>query len=235
MASIKLQAFMAHAGIASRRKSEELIAEGKVKVNKEVAHVGQRIDTKKDIVMVLGKRLKTAEKKRYFLVYKPRNYVSTTQDDLGRRTVVSLLPATEERLYPVGRLDFESEGLMILTNDGDFAYKTTHPKFEIPKTYRVVVPGKPTFKALQMMRGGVKLTEGFTRPDSLEVIKENDHDTVLELTIHQGYNRQVRRMFERIGYEVVQLVRIKFGNLALEDLQESKYRELSREEVMAAI
>lgn len=235
MASIKLQAFMAHGGIASRRKSEELIATGKVRVNDEVAHIGQRIDPSKDKVLVLGKRVKTAETKRYFLLYKPRNCVSTTSDELGRRTVLSLLPMVHERLYPVGRLDYESEGLMILTNDGDFAYKTTHPKFEVPKTYRATVAGTPTYKALNLMREGVKLKEGFTRPDALEVIEEIDGKTVLELTIHQGYNRQVRRMFERIGYEVIQLVRVKFGKFMLEDLQESKSRELSRDEVTAAM
>ncbi len=235
MASIKLQAYMAQAGVASRRKSEELIAEGKVKVNGEVAHVGQRIDAQKDKVHVLGKRLKTAETKRYFLVYKPRNYVSTTQDELGRRTILQLLPETTERLYPVGRLDYESEGLMIVTNDGDFAYKTTHPKFEIPKTYRATVAGTPTYKALNMMREGVKLKEGFTRPDSLDVVEEKDYETVLEVTIHQGYNRQVRRMFERIGYEVVRLVRIKFGKLSLTDLHDAPYRELTKAEVHAAV
>lgn len=235
MKSIKLQAYLAHAGIASRRKSEELIAMGKVKVNDEVAHVGQRIDPKLDTIRVQGKKIKATEKKRYFLVYKPRNVVSTTNDELNRRTVTSLLPDLKERLYPVGRLDFESEGLMLLTNDGDFAYKTTHPKFEIPKTYRATVKGRPTFKSLQMMRGGVKLKEGFTRPDSLEIVAEHEDHTILELTIHQGYNRQVRRMFERIGYEVIQLVRIKFGNLSLEDLQEAPLRELSREEVQSAL
>ncbi len=231
MSSLKLQTYMAHAGVASRRKSEELIAEGKVKVNGEVAHIGQRIDTKKDTVLVQGKRLKTAETKRYFLVYKPRNYVSTTQDELGRRTILDLLPKTPERLYPVGRLDYESEGLMIVTNDGDFAYKTTHPKFKIPKTYRATVAGTPTYKALNMMREGVKLKEGFTRPDRMEVLEENEHETVLEVTIHQGYNRQVRRMFERIGYEVVRLERIKFGHLSLSDLQDTTYRELTPEEI----
>lgn len=235
MASIKLQAFMAHAGIASRRKSEELIAEGKVKVNGEVAHVGQRIDPNQDRVTVQGKRLKTAETKRYFLVYKPRNYVSTTSDELGRRTVLQLLPETKERLYPVGRLDYESEGLMILTNDGDFAYKTTHPKFKIPKTYRATVAGTPTYKSLNMMREGVKLKEGFTKPDSLDVVEEREYETILELTIHQGYNRQVRRMFERIGYEVTKLVRIKFGKLSVTDLRDAKYQELTRAEVQAAL
>lgn len=231
MASIKLQAFMAHAGVASRRASEDLIATGKVKVNGEVAHIGQRIEPNKDNVFVNGKPIKTVENKRYFLVYKPPGYVSTTSDELGRRSVMKLLPEIEERLYPVGRLDFESEGLMLLTNDGDYAYRLTHPKFKIPKTYQATVAGTPTYKALNLMREGVKLKEGFTRPDKMEVIEELGSKTILELTIHQGYNRQVRRMFERIGYEVIRLVRIKFAHFSIADLHDMQYRELEEKEL----
>ncbi len=231
MASIKLHVFMAHAGVASRRASEDLIATGKVRVNGEVAHIGQRIEPKKDNVFVDGKPIKEPEHKRYFLVYKPPGYVSTTSDELGRRSILRLLPEISERLYPVGRLDFESEGLMLLTNDGDYAYKLTHPKFRIPKTYEATVNGQPTYKALNLMRAGVKLKEGFTKPDAIEVLEEVGNKTILSMTIHQGYNRQVRRMFERIGYEVVKLVRVKFAHFTIADLHEMQYRELERKEL----
>ncbi|MBP7768485.1 rRNA pseudouridine synthase [Candidatus Woesebacteria bacterium] len=222
---------MAHAGVASRRKCEELIATGKVKVNGEVAHVGQRIDPNTDIIRVEGKRVGSSENPRYFLVYKPRGYVSTTSDDMGRKTVVTLLPAIKERLYPVGRLDQDSEGLMILTNDGAFAHTMTHPSFKVPKTYEATVSGRPTYKALNLLKEGVKLTEGFTRPDHFTVIEEREHDTIIEMTIHQGYNRQVRRMFERIGYDVIKLVRKSLGKFTLADLGENKYRELDISEI----
>ena len=230
MASIKLQAFMAHAGVASRRASEELIASGKVRVNGEVAHIGQRIESSKDKVTVEGRSISKPEKLRYFLIYKPVGYVSTTSDDLGRKTIVNILPPISERLYPVGRLDQESEGLMLLTNDGDLAYKLTHPKHKIPKTYEVTVSGKPTYKALNLMREGVKLKEGFTRPDSFEEIEEGDNSTTYLMTIHQGYNRQVRRMFERIGYDVIKLKRISLGKFTLETLDNSPFLELTQQD-----
>lgn len=230
MASIKLQAFMAHAGVASRRASEELIASGKVRVNGEVAHIGQRIESSKDKVTVEGRSISKPEKLRYFLIYKPVGYVSTTSDDLGRKTIVNILPPISERLYPVGRLDQDSEGLMLLTNDGDLAYKLTHPKHKIPKTYEVTVAGKPTYKALNLMREGVKLKEGFTRPDSFEEIAESDNSTTYLMTIHQGYNRQVRRMFERIGYDVIKLKRISLGKFTLETLDNSPFLELTKED-----
>lgn len=231
METQKLQAYMAHAGIASRRASEKLIAEGKVRVNGEVAHIGQRITPGVDKVTVLGKSLQTPEKLRYFLVYKPVGYVSTVTDDLNRRTVVSLIPPIEERLYPVGRLDQDSEGLMLLTNDGNLAFKITHPSQKIPKTYHVTVAGKPTYKALNLMKEGVKLREGFTRPDIFEKIDETEDTTTFSMTIHQGYNRQVRRMFERIGYEVVRLKRVSLGNFSIEQLNNKPYVEIPSLEV----
>jgi pseudouridine synthase len=230
MASIKLQAFMAHAGVASRRASEVLIAEGKVRVNGEVAHIGQRVDTAQDKISVEGRQIGKPEKLRYFLIYKPVGYVSTTSDDLGRRTIVNILPPISERLYPVGRLDQDSEGLMMLTNDGDLAYKLTHPKHKIPKTYEVTVAGKPTYKALNLMKEGVKLKEGFTRPDSFEEIEEGESTTTYLMTIHQGYNRQVRRMFERIGYDVIKLKRISLGKFTLETLDNARFLELNQQE-----
>ncbi len=229
--SIKLQAFLAHAGVASRRKSEELIAAGKVTVNGIVAQIGARINPQKDHIALEGKVLSGSEKKRYFLVNKPVGYVSTTADEHNRKTVINLLPAIEEHLYPVGRLDLESEGLMLLTNDGELAQKLTHPKFEIPKTYEVLVSGTPTKAALDHLRSGVKLADGFTKPADVTRLGTSGNDTWLEITITEGRNRQVRRMTERIGYETLKLVRTQMGPFDIGQLDEKPYLELSSEEV----
>lgn len=225
--TIKLQAFMAHSGVASRRASEKLIEEKKVVVNGEAAHIGQRIDPSKDKVEVEGKLLSEPEEFRYFLVYKPVGYVSTTSDEMGRKNVLELLPKNiEERLYPVGRLDIESEGLLLLTNDGALAQKLTHPKFKVEKTYQVVVKGTPTFKAINHLRNGVKLKDGFTKKARVEVLLKEEGQTTLEITISEGRNRQVRRMFERVGYDVIQLIRVAMGPLDLEMLDDKKIIEL---------
>lgn len=230
--TIKLQAFMAHTGVASRRASEKLIEEKKVMVNGEVAHIGQRIDPNKDKVEVEGKLLSEPEKFRYFLVYKPVGYVSTTSDEMGRKNVLELLPKNvKERLYPVGRLDIDSEGLLLLTNDGALAQKLTHPKFKVEKTYQVVVKGTPTFKAINHLRNGVKLKDGFTKKARVEVLLKEEGQTTLEITISEGRNRQVRRMFERVGYDVIQLIRVKMGPLDLEMLDDKKIIELDETQI----
>ncbi|MBP7740717.1 rRNA pseudouridine synthase, partial [Candidatus Woesebacteria bacterium] len=191
--TIKLQSFMSHAGIASRRASEKLIEDKKVLVNNQTAHIGQRIDPTRDTVVVSGKAIEKPEKFRYFLVNKPVGYVSTTSDELKRRTVLKLLPQNiKERLYPVGRLDIESEGLLLLTNDGTLAQKLTHPSHKVRKTYHVIVRGTPTFKALNHLRNGVKLKDGFTKKAEVEVLLKDDGQTTLEITIKEGRNRQIR-------------------------------------------
>ncbi len=225
--TIKIHAFLAHKGVASRRKAEELVAQGLVTVNGELAVIGQRVNPDKDDVTVKGLHLSHAEKKRYFLVYKPVGYISTTHDELQRRNVLSLVQDVEERLYPVGRLDKDSEGLMLLTNDGDLAYKLTHPKFQLQKTYEVTVSGKPSPAALSHLKRGVKLSEGYIRPDEVTVLESEDGKTVLHITIHQGLNRQIRRMFERIGYDIIKLVRIRLDKWTLDDLAGQAVREIS--------
>jgi pseudouridine synthase len=233
--SIKLHAFMAQAGVASRRQAETMIADGKVRVNDEPAHVGQRVNPGQDKVEVEGKTISTPDNPRYFLVNKPRGYVSTTSDELNRSTVLKLIPKTKERLYPVGRLDVESEGLLLITNDGNLAYRLTHPKFTVPKTYHVLIGGRPTALALNHIRRGVKLKEGYTQPADVEVLDHEDGNTWLEVTITEGLNRQVRRMLERIGYDTIQLIRIKMGPFDLDQLEEKQYREIPQEEVQELI
>lgn len=225
--TIKLQAFLAHAGVASRRKSEELIVKKQVTVNGKTAHIGQRIDPDADQVVVNNKLISgKQEKLRYFLVYKPVGYVSTTSDEQGRPTVLKLLPDIKERVYPVGRLDIDSEGLLLITNDGDLAYKLTHPKFEVPKTYHATVKGQPTSKALNHLKRGVKLSEGYTKSAAVEVIDSDNQSTTLQITIHEGFNRQVRRMLERVGYDTIKLIRVQFGPYSIDDLEGKEVVEI---------
>ncbi len=229
--TIKLQLFLARAGIASRRKSEVLIDSGIVSVNGQKATIGQRVNPNTDTVSIDGKRIPKPQPHRYFLVNKPVGYISTTADEMGRRAVIDLIPTIAERLYPVGRLDRESQGLMLLTNDGELAQKLTHPKFEIPKTYEVLVNGTPTWKALEHLRRGVKLKDGFTKPATVEILTKEDHGTWLEITIKEGRNRQIRRMTERVGYDTKQLIRTKMGPFTIGDLNDLPYIEVSEEEV----
>lgn len=233
---MKLQKFMAHAGVASRRKSEEMIEKGRVQVNGTRAHIGQVVEPGKDTIEVDGKVLSNADEPlRYFLVDKPVGIVSTTSDELGRETVLSLIPRISERLYPVGRLDKDSSGLMLLTNDGDLANKMTHPKYEVKKTYRVEIAGRPTYAALSHLERGVRLSDGYTQPAFIELLNSSADISVLEITIHEGRNHQVRRMMERIGYPVVTLERVVLGPFELVQLEGKRYLELTADEVAAAL
>jgi len=231
---MKIQKFIAHCGYCSRRKAEEFVAAEKVLVNGQVATIGLVIDPEKDSVQINGKVLSLlTEDHVYFLVNKPVGHVSTTSDELGRKTIISLLPKNSPRVYPVGRLDVESQGLLLLTNDGDLAYELTHPKFEHPKIYEVLVEGDPSEKALEHLRRGVRLKEGYTSPAEVELLEYDapKGTTWLQITIHEGRNRQVRRMMERVGYEVQQLVRTQLGPFNLDMLEDAKVKQLSSQEV----
>jgi 23S rRNA pseudouridine2605 synthase len=235
--TLKLQTFLAHAGITSRRKAEELIRAGEVLVNGEAGHIGQRVDPAKDVIKYQGKTISTTQDTTTYLVYKPAGIVSTTHDELNRDTIIDYLqkqlPRTEKlpRLYPVGRLDLDSEGLMILTNDGALAHSFTHPSFEIEKTYQIIVEGRPTEKALSHLEKGVKLQEGMTAPAKVEIVDFNGDETTLDITIHEGRYHQVKRMMLRVGYEVIKLTRTRMGPFLLEDLAGQKYRLISANEI----
>jgi pseudouridine synthase len=238
MATIKLQKFLAHAGIASRRAAEELIAEAKVKINGQVATIGQRVDPDVDLVMVNDQAVSALEKLLYFLIYKQVGTVSTVDDDLGRPTILQMLPkdiTNQARLFPVGRLDLESEGLMLLTNDGELTYKLTHPKFGMPKTYHVLIDREPTYLALEHLESGVKLKEGMTAPCEVELLDKSGEQRWIKITIYEGRNRQVRRMLERVGYDTLRLIRIKMGPFTLEHLQNKDFCELSETQVQQII
>lgn len=215
---MRLHKFMANCGIASRRKSEVLIQDGLVTVNGKRAGIGQVIDTTLDQVVVRGQQLHAPAAHVYYLVNKPRQVVSTTSDPDGRRTVTSLVKS-KKRLYPVGRLDYDSEGLMLLTDDGELAQKLTHPKYETNKTYRVLVKGNITEKAVKYLETGVVIEGKKTAPAIVEIVEKQPNNTWIDITIHEGRNRQIRKMCEAVSYPVIQLIRTKLGEWELGDLK----------------
>ena len=228
---IRLQKFLSQAGVASRRKSEELIAAGKVRVNNRVACVGDSVDPKSDTVTVSGKRVNTVKTHYYILLNKPRGYVTTTDDDLGRKCVTELVSDIKARLYPVGRLDRVSEGALILTNDGEFANAMMHPRHHVPKTYRVTVRSEITKSQAEKLAGGIELDGRMTAPADVNIIDKAQGRSVIEIVLYEGRNRQIRRMCEEIGLEVSRLKRTAVGNVRLGTLPVGKYRELTEKEV----
>ncbi len=228
---VRLQKFMADCGVASRRKSEELIEQGKVKVNGHVAHIGDKINPKKDLVTVHGKKINKASQMKYIALYKPRGYITTVTDDRGRKTVMELVKGVDERIYPVGRLDKDSEGLLLLTNDGAFANALMHPSHHYAKVYRVTVREKVTDDMLLNLRNGIEIEGRMTSPCEVTVLTEAEGRTVLEFVLREGRNRQIRKMCEAVGLTVARLKRISIGSIKLGMLQPGQYRELSENEI----
>jgi 23S rRNA pseudouridine2605 synthase len=222
----RLQKVMARIGVGSRRVCEELIADGRVTVNGEVPVLGRRVDPSVDRVELDGVPLPVRPGLVHYLVNKPLGVVSTAEDTHGRPTVVSLVP-DDTRVYPVGRLDMDSEGLVILTNDGELTHRLTHPSFGVPKEYLVEVEGQPSAGAVRRLREGVELDDGPTAPARVSVVAP----TLLRMVIHEGRNRQVRRMCEAVGHPVVRLVRTRIGPLADPSLGPGSFRPLSFDEV----
>ena len=222
----RLQKVLARAGLASRRAGEELIAAGRVRVNGETAVLGRRVDPDADEVEVDGVLVAVAEGLVHYLLNKPAGVVSTAQDPQGRPTVVDLVPDTP-RVFPVGRLDALTEGLLLLTNDGQLAHRLTHPSFGVDKEYVAEVVGRPAPGTLRRLRQGVTLEDGLTAPAKVSLLSP----TVLRLVIHEGRNRQVRRMCEAVGHPVVRLVRTRIGPLSDTSLAPGKWRRLSPAEV----
>jgi pseudouridine synthase len=228
----RLQKYLAHAGVASRRYCEELILQGKVAVNGQVVlELGTKVNPLEDTVTVDGKPVSPDQQSIYILLYKPGGYVSTVKDPEGRKTVIDLLSGQKQRVYPVGRLDYDTEGLILLTNDGELTHALTHPSRQVDKTYLAVVQGIPSANELEQLRRGILLTDGMTAPAQVSLIKAAGPKTWLEITIHEGRNRQVRRMCEQIGYPVLFLKRIRLGFLTLDGLTVGKYRLLLPQEV----
>jgi 23S rRNA pseudouridine2605 synthase len=225
---MRLAKYLAHAGVASRRAAERLIADGRVLVGGEPVTDPARDVTAADEVTVDGRALES-EAREYFLLHKPVGVVSTAQDPQGRPVVTELVDS-DARLYPVGRLDADSTGLVLLTNDGELANRLMHPRYEVPRTYRVRVAGSPSKRALQSLRRGLELEDGRTHPAKVRIL-DTGRESILEITIHEGRNRILRRMFEAVGYPVRSLERVAFGPLALGRLRAGGSRRLRPDEV----
>lgn len=227
----RLQKFMAACGVASRRKCEEFIKEGRVSVNGiPVLEMGIQIDAEKDCIAVDGKTIKKPEKKIVIMLNKPDYVMSTAHDPEGRDTVVQLAPS-EQRLFPVGRLDYHTEGLILLTNDGEIAYRLTHPKYEIEKEYVAVIKGRLERRELLKLQSGVEIDGELTAPAKVKIIGQTEHTTSVSMIIHEGRNRQIRKMLEAVGKEVLQLTRIRMGELFLGKLKSGEYRLLNGSEM----
>jgi 23S rRNA pseudouridine2605 synthase len=224
----RLQKVLAQAGLGSRRTSEELIGKGRVRVNGEVARLGRRVDPEVDVIEVDGAQIGVKAGLVHLLLNKPAGVITTASDPQGRRTVLDLVP-DEPRLFPVGRLDADTEGLLLLTNDGDLAHRLTHPSFGVEKEYLVEVEGEPSRGVLRRLREGVELEDGITAPAKVAAL---DH-RLLRITIHEGRNRQVRRMCDAVGHPVRRLVRTRIGPLAERDLAPGEWRALTQDEVRA--
>lgn len=228
---IRLQKHLSESGIASRRKAEELIEQGKVRINGRVAVLGAKVDPKRDKVTVSGKPVIAVKEKMYIMLHKPRGYVTTTKDELERKCVTDLVADAGVKLFPVGRLDRNSEGLLIMTNDGNFANNLTHPSAHVNKTYRVTVKGDANDEKLIKLREGILLDGKKTLPCDVFVIDRKPDRTVLMFIIREGRNRQIRRMCEEVALEVIRLKRTEIAGVKLGMLPQGKWRPLNEREM----
>ncbi len=228
----RLQKIIAAAGLASRREAERWIDAGEVLLNGHVASVGDKADPSRDEITVRGIKLAAAQRKLYYALNKPRGFVTTMKDPQGRPTIARFTRSVKERLFPVGRLDMNSEGLLLLTNDGELSQLLQHPRHKVAKTYLVKVGGRLSRAAQKQLAAGVVLDDGPTAPAQVENVRFSNKNTWFELTIHEGRNRQVRRMCQAVGYQVSALKRIRIGNIALGDLAVGEMRQLTVAELL---
>lgn len=231
MAEVRLQKFLAESGVASRRKSEELIEQGKVKVNGRTAMIGDKIDPKKDTVTVSGKKIVKTKTFTYIVLHKPRGFITTMSDEKDRKCVAELIKDVDGRVYPVGRLDKDSEGMLLFTNDGAFANAMTHPTKHVPKTYRVTVRPSISEEQITSLTQGVIIEERKTAPAEVRVITKEEGRVVLEIILYEGRNRQIRKMCEEVGLEVARLKRTAIGSIKLGMLKQGSWRHLTEDEV----
>jgi 23S rRNA pseudouridine2605 synthase len=229
----RVQKILAEAGIASRRAAEEMIVEGRVTVNGKVAVLGMKADPAKDHIKVNGKLISRSEPKIYLIFHKPRSVVTSLRDPEGRPTVRDYLKGIKYRVYPVGRLDYDSEGLLLLTNDGELASEILHPSRKIPKTYAVKVKGVPEDSGLEKLRKGIRLEDGMTAPAKVIRIGVTANNTWIEMTIHEGKKRQIRRMCEAIGHPVQKLKRTRIDGISLGELKPGEFRYMSSSEIQS--
>ena len=228
---VRLQKYLADCGIASRRKAEELILQGKVKVNGTVIReLGVKVNTDKDRVEFNGESIKSIKKKVYILLNKPAGYISASKDQFDNPSVLHLIDI-KERVFPVGRLDKDTTGALILTNDGDFSYRLTHPKHEVDKIYIAEVTGRPTDEEMRAFMKGVYIDGKKTHPAKIRILKETKKNSIVEIIIHEGRNRQVKKMCEEIGHKVISLQRYAIGGINIDGLKEGKWRYLTDKEI----
>jgi 23S rRNA pseudouridine2605 synthase len=227
----RIQKILSEMGITSRRNAEEMINEGRITVNGKIATLGMKADPAKDHIKVDRKLLVKPEPKVYLLLNKPKSVVTSLYDPEGRATVKDFLKKIKYRVYPVGRLDYDSEGLLLMTNDGDFANAILHPSKKIPKTYLVKVKGVIEEAKIDKLRTGVKLIDGLTAPAKVKKISTTENNSWIEMTMHEGRKRQIRRMLEAIGHTVIKLKRIKINGIVLGNLKPGEYRYLTPEEM----
>jgi pseudouridine synthase len=228
---IRLNKYLAQAGIASRRKADEMIQAGQVKVNGEVVtNPAFRIIPSRHKVQVNGKDIRPVRKKIYIMLYKPRNVITTTDDEKGRKTVLDLVKV-KEKIYPVGRLDRDTTGLLLLTNDGELANRIMHPRYQISKYYHVTIPGKLSPEIKKMLESGIELDGRKTAPCKIDYLKADRDGVIYGIELHQGLNRQIRRMFESVGIPVLRLKRVRLGELELKNLAPGKWRYLYKHEI----
>ena len=231
---MRLQKFLAHSGVCSRRAAEELIRQGRVKVDGHtVTEMGMQVDPDKSRVEVDGRKVTGCQKHVYLLMNKPRGVLTTVKDTHGRRTVMDLLGITDQRVYPVGRLDLDSEGLLLLTNDGELAQRLLHPSHKIPKKYHVTVKGRPSRKDIKMLMEGVELDGKLTLPCTIRALGTTRRTTLMEITLSEGRKRQIRLMMDLVGHPVIRLVRVEMGPLNIKGLSLGKFRKLDDAEVAA--
>ena len=228
----RLNRILSLAGAASRRKADEFIKSGRVILNgQKVFELGTKAVWGKDSIKLDGKEIPGPSDRIYIMLNKPFGYITSLSDPEGRPVVTDLIKDIPQRLYPVGRLDFDSIGLLLMTNDGDFSYRLTHPKYHAPKTYKVTVEGKVSDETLRRLKNGIELDDGFSGKSKADLIRQAGSRSVIRLTVNQGRNRLVRRMVEAVGCEVIQLMRTGFGGIEIGNLKIGKYRHLNPDEV----
>ena len=228
---MRLNKYIASAGLASRRRADELIKDRKVKINGKILDEPGYIVEAGDVVEVNGNIIESAPKNVYIMLNKPKGYITSVMDDRDRLTVTDLVSDLDVRLFPVGRLDYNTSGMLLMTNDGEFAYQMTHPKHRIEKTYMARVAGAISDQRLVKLRRGVDIGGFITSPAKVKVIKQIGKSTLVEIIIHEGKNRQIRKMFASVGNKVIDLQRVAIGDLQLGHLKEGHYRKLTRQEV----
>jgi len=228
---MRLQKYLADCGVCSRRKAEEMIAAGRVFINGNQASLGARVDASCDKVSVDGKLKQLPDKKVWIMLHKPEGYITSSKDQFGRKTVLDLLQGIDSRVFPVGRLDYDTSGLLLLTNDGETANKLMHPSYNVEKVYLVSVKQTPSPEVLDVLRNGVEVDGKITRPAVVSVVDEENGLCYLKIGVKEGRNRIVRKMFSAVGHEVISLKRLSIGWLEMGDLAKGTYRELSEHEI----